>query len=230
MNLWLGILAQAGETQPPPEETVAAPFDPVDLIWQNINGLGLIEALTFIAFGVVCLFYGWRIFKVLAVICFALVGMFIGVWIDQKLVHAQVPIWLPTIFALLSAFLAVPFLRWGVSVLGAGAGGVLTAGAWIGLGLPPDFLWAGALIGLVAGGLLSFIVFKSAVMLFTTLGGSSLMMMGFLAIMQRYSAAGQLEAMAREQQWFVPAFFLTPMIIGLIVQNKFIKGSQDWSV
>ncbi len=225
MDLWLGILAQAepvGEAPPP--------FDPADFIWQNVSGLGLIEALTFIAFGVVCLFYGWRVFKILAVICFALVGMIIGVWIDQRLVHAQVPIWLPTIFALMSGFFAVPFLRWGVSVLGAGAGGVLTAGAWIGLGLPDVYIWAGALIGLVAGGLMSFIVFKSAVMLFTTLGGSGLMMMGFLAIMQRYSEAGHLEAMTREQRWFLPAFFLVPMVIGMIIQNKFIKGSQDWSV
>ncbi len=228
MNSLFPILAQAGAAATSAD--TASSFEPVEIIWRHINSLGLIEALTFVSFGVVCLFYGWRIFKILAVICFGLAGMFVGIWVDQRLVRAQEPIWLPTIFTLLSGFFAVPFLRWGVSVLGAGAGGVLTAGAWLGMGLPHAYLWAGALIGLIAGGLLSFIVFKSAVMLFTSLGGSGLMMMGVLAILQRYSGSGQLETLAHQQRWFLPVMFLVPMVIGIIMQNRFIKGSQDWSV
>ena len=30
--------------------------------------------------------------------------------------------------------------------------------------------------------------------------------------------------------WFVPLLLLAPTVIGIIVQNKFIKGSQNWSV
>ncbi len=48
---------------------------PIDIFWEQITSLSLLEALTFISFGVVCLFYGWRIFKVLVVINFALLGM-----------------------------------------------------------------------------------------------------------------------------------------------------------
>ena len=55
------ILAQAvetaGQTQAAEEAVV-----PIETIWQYITSLNLLEALTFISFGVVCLFYGWRVF------------------------------------------------------------------------------------------------------------------------------------------------------------------------
>jgi len=71
--------------------------------------------------------------------------------------------------------LSIPFMRWGVSLLGAASGGILTAGVWLALGLPQEYVWAGGLIGLIAGGMISFIVFKIAVILFTSLGGSILL-------------------------------------------------------
>jgi len=223
------ILAQAAEIadQTPPAEGAIVP---VDLIWQQITSLGLLEALTFISFGAVCLFYGWRVFKILVVISFALIGLFVGVYTNRTLIGGS-GVWLGIIAMVLFAVFSVPMMRWGVSILGAAAGGMLTAGAWYAAALPEKYIWAGALIGIIAGGMISFIIFKIAVMLFTSFGGSVLVVVGILAIMYEYmGAAADVENLVFNQKWFLPAVLLGPMALGIFFQNKFIKGSKEWSV
>ncbi|UCG56604.1 MAG: hypothetical protein JSU70_17285 [Phycisphaerales bacterium] len=202
---------------------------PVQRIWEQIVSLNLVEALTFISFGTVCLLYGWRVFKILVTICFALLGLLLGVWAN-KLIGGNV-MWLSIICMVILAVLSVPLMRWGVSVLGAAAGGVLTGGGWLALNLPQQYIWAGALVGVVAGGMISFIVFKVAVILFTSLGGSGLMVVGIMAVLYQYmGAAEKLEEFVFDVKWFLPAALLAPMVVGVILQHKFIKGAQDWTV
>ena len=76
-------------------------------------------------------------------------------------------------------------------MLGALSGAILTGGVWLAGGLPEELAWAGGLAGLIAGGMMSFIVFKAAVVLFTSLGGSTLTVVGILAILYRYILAGK---------------------------------------
>jgi len=223
----LTILAQAASTTG--REAADEGLVPIDLIWNHVTSLGLVEALTFIAFGTVCLFYGWRVFKILVTICFALLGLFVGVLVN-KYIEGEV-IWLGLMFVVLFAALSIPLMKYGVTLLGAAAGGVLTGGGWLAAGLPEQYIWAGALVGVIAGAMISFIVFKVAVMLFTSLGGSSLMVVGILAIIYQYMVtAEKVEALVFEQKWFLPAMLLVPMAAGIILQNKFIKGTQDWTV
>jgi hypothetical protein len=202
---------------------------PFDVLWQQITTLDLVEALTFIAFGTVWLFYGWRIFKVLVTISFALLGMTLGIWANQQLIDGN-SFWLGLICAVFFAVLSIPFMHWGVSVLGALSGAVLTAGAWIALGLPKEYVWAGGLIGLVAGGMISFIIFKIAVILFTSLGGSVLLAVGALALMCHHMMSQeQFRVFVVQNKWFMPATVLVPMAIGIFLQNKFIKAAPDWN-
>ncbi|MHC4312955.1 MAG: hypothetical protein ACYSW3_10890, partial [Planctomycetota bacterium] len=80
------ILARAAEPAMRTTETVEEGFIPIDFIWKQILELHYVEALAFICFGVVCLLYGWRIFKILVTLCFALVGLFGGLMVNEKLV------------------------------------------------------------------------------------------------------------------------------------------------
>jgi hypothetical protein len=224
----LTILAQAAETTA--RKAAGEGTVPTDLIWEHITSLGLVEALTFISFGVVCLFYGWRVFKILVTICFAMVGLLLGVWANKSLIGGNV-IWLGVMSAALFALMSIPLMRWGVMLLGAAAGGIMTGGGWLAMGMPERYIWAGALVGVVAGAMISFIVFKIAVMLFTSLGGSALMVVGVLAILYKYmGAAEKLQDLFFNKKWFLPLMLLTPMVIGIILQYKFIKGAKDWSV
>ena len=218
------VLMAATESGQQPE-----PIVPFDVLWQHVNTLDLVEALTFIAFGTVWLFYGWRIFKILVTISFGLLGMTLGIWANQQLIDGN-SFWLALICAVFFAVLSIPFMRWGVSILGALSGAILTAGAWIALGLPKEYVWAGGLIGLVTGGMLSFIVFKIAVILFTSLGGSVLLAVGALAIVCHHLLSqAEFKDFVLQNLWFLPAMVLVPMVIGAVLQNKFIKAAPDWN-
>jgi hypothetical protein len=84
---------------------------------------------------------------------------------------------------------------------------------------------------LIAGGMMSFIVFKAAVVLFTSLGGSTLTVVGILAILYRYILADQgeqLETFMFANQWFLPALLLIPMAFGIFLQHRFSKTDQSW--
>ena len=220
------ILAQAAETAAETPQAEGA----IDSIWEQITSLGLIEALTFISFGVVCLFYGWRVFKILVTISFALIGLFVGLYLNKTLIGGNA-VWLGIICMVLFAVFSIPFMRWGVSILGAAAGGILAGGVWYAFKLLEQYIWAGALVGIIAGGMISFIIFKIAVMLFTSFGGSVLVVVGVLAIMYDYMATTvDVKQLIYTQKWFLPIALLVPMAVGVFCQNKFIRGSKDWSV
>ena len=225
MGTWMWMLLTAAAAEPVEEGII-----PLDVMWKYVSSLGIVEALTFISFGSVCLFYGWRVFKILVTICFGLLGLALGIWANDQLIGGNV-IWLSLICTVFFAVLSIPFMRWGVTLLGAISGGILTAGVWLGGGLPEQYAWAGGLVGFIAGGMMSFIVFKAAVILFTSLGGSTLTVVGILAILYSYILEGkgeQLEAFVHANQWFLPALLLIPMGFGVFLQHRFSKTMQEW--
>ncbi len=220
-----GILAQAGAG------SAGQSIVPVDLIWKQITSLGLVEALTFLSFGSVCLLYGWRVFKILVVICFGLIGLVIGMSVTDSIVHLNNQLAGGLIGMGILAVLSVPLMKWGVSLLGALAGAILAAAIWYACNLPEQFIWAGALTGFVAGGMISFIIFKVAIMLFTSLGGSILMASGAMAMLYLYSkTAPQIQDIVFNKKWFLSVVIVVPTIIGVILQNKFCKDSKDWEI
>jgi len=224
---FLIILAKAAENTKEAADKAEQAFVPVNVIWQYITSLNLVEAITFISFGAVWLFYGWKVFKMLVVICFGLIGLILGVLANKYLVGGDVT-WLAILSITLCAVLSIPIMKWGVGVLGAISGGILTSGAWLAMGMPEQYIWAGGLVGFIGGGLISFVVFKAAVILFTSLGGSSLMIVGALAVIYRNMTGGaKVEELVLQHKWFLPVILLGPMIIGILLQYKFSKDVKD---
>jgi hypothetical protein len=225
---YISFLAQAaGET------AAAETFNiPIDHIWQQVIGLTWLQAVLAVSFGSVYLLYGWRIFKILVVICFGLIGLFVGMKLgaqfDSELAGAIVGL---AVLALVS----IPLMRWAVSILGAVAGGILAAGIWYAFELPEQYIIAGAITGVVAGGMISFIVFKVAVMLFTSLGGGILIVTGLFSLFYQYEnmqepATDKLRQIIYTQNWFLPVALMIPTFIGVVVQNNFIKRSKNWNI
>jgi len=165
---------------------------PVDLIWEYITSLNLLEALTFMSFGSVCLFYGWRIFKMLVVISFALLGLIMGITISDKISGGGNQLLGGLIGLGVMAALSVPLIRWAVCILGAVAGGILTSGIWFACGLSERVL---------------------AVMCNQHVGREEL-----------------VKYLVLHQNWFLPIALFVPTVVGILLQNKFVKGSRDWSV
>jgi hypothetical protein len=208
------------------------PLIPLDSIWDQITALTWLQAIIAISFGVVYLLYGWRIFRILVVICFGIVGLFAGITIganfDLEVVGGITGL-------LVLGILAVPLMRWAVSLLGAVAGGILTAGIWYAFELPGKYILAGAIIGIVAGGMISFIIFKIAIMLFTSLGGGILITAGTISLLHQYEKiqsppTGTIRDLFFNHNWFLPAMLLLTTAIGIALQNRFVKGSKEWDI
>jgi len=228
---WFGILAQTTAEQTAQAEQTSQ-IVPIDAIWQQIISLSWPQAIISISFGAVYLLYGWRIFKVLAVISFALLGLSLGLWagdqFDNKLLGGLLGL------AILAA-LTIPLMRWAICILGAVAGGLLASGIWYAFELPEQYILAGAAIGIVAGGMISFIVFKISVMLFTSLSGSALIIVGMLALLYRYETnlaepTSRISNLVHLENWFLPVLLMMGTIIGIIVQNNLIKSSPKWEL
>jgi hypothetical protein len=204
----------------------------IALIWKQIVSIEWFHAVLAISFGVVYLLYGWRIFKALAVICFAMIGLFLGMYAGKEIGSEM---WGGVVGLVLMAALAFPLMKYCICLLGAAAGGILTGAVWYAFDLPPDLIWAGALVGVVAGGMISFIVFKVAIMLFTSLGGSAITSIGILSLFYRYE---QMQTpvgtfvydQVHTNSWFLPVVLLVPTIIGIFAQNKLIKHSPKWEI
>jgi hypothetical protein len=226
------ILAQAVETEGRrAAEGAEGAIVPIDWFWGQITSLNWLEALTFVSFGVVCLFYGWRVFKVLVVINFGLLGLVLGMSITQRIVGLDNELMGGLIGMGVLAVLSVPLMRWAVCILGAAAGGILTSGLWYACGLTETYIWAGALIGVVAGGMVSFVIFKAAVILFASMWGSGLIVAGSLALLYLYPKTTlKVEELVFTLKWFLPVALMAPTAVGIIVQHKFVKGSKDWNL
>lgn len=226
---WLLLAAQVQRPSNAEESLVR---QTIDLLWEQITALTWFQAVLAISFGVVYLLYGWRIFRVLVVISFGMLGMFLGMMAGDR--FGNVPAGGLAGTAVL-AFLAVPLMKWCVSFLGAAAGGVITSGIWYACRLPEQYIWAGAVIGIVAGGMISFILLKASVMLFTSLGGSLITLVGVLALLHEYEMnqmqpTHYIEDLIYLHAWFLPTVMIVPTLIGMFIQNKFIQHSSKWDL
>jgi len=211
-------------------ETTQTMFAPVKFLWEQIDSLTWLQAVIAVSFGAVYILYGWRIFKVLVVISFALFGLFVGITLGGKI---GTEVWGGVIGLLILAAISVPLMRFAVSILGAIAGGFITGSLWYACGLSEKYILAGVLLGIIAGGMISFIVFRISVMLFTSLAGSGLIVVGLLALLHLYpynSGEDYVRELVFNHKWFLPIAFLIPTLIGLLTQNKLIKHSPQWEL
>lgn len=231
MNVLMNILAQ---TEPAAEGTtneIPATFlgrFPMDDIWGFIANVSWLEATVFVAFGAIYLAYGWRIFKALVVINYAAIGLCLGIYLGDKLGSG---LWGGIIGAFTLGTACYPFMKFAISLLGAMAGGVLGAALWRIMTLPDPLIWAGALAGLVAGGLLAFSSFKTSIMLFTSLQGSTFIVVGMLALLSDYPQLDRhLTNAVYAHVFLLPALLVIPTVSGIFFQAKLLKLESDWAM
>lgn len=238
MDFMLTLLAQVEPEIPlepvpqaPPAEPVPDAFFPevpIKDIWDYISAFSWQNAVGFIAFGMVYLLYGWRLYKLLVVTNFALIGLFGGVFLGRQLGSAM---WGGILGCFIIGSVSRPFMRYSVSLLGATAGAILGAALWRTLTLPDPLIWCGGLAGLVAGGFLAFSSFSLSVMLFSSLQGSAALVVGVLALLSEYpNLEDHISRLVYNQEFFLPVMLLIPSLLGIILQGRLHKGNSAWKL
>jgi hypothetical protein len=225
------ILARTASSTAADAQHAMQSIVPVDYFWSQIIALDTVEALIAISFGLICYLYGWRVFKLLVVISFALIGLALGNLAADRIVGLNNRLVGELVGMTLLIIVSIPMMKWAVSLLGALAGAIIATGIWYSCGLQENYMWAGALIGIITGGMASFVVFKVAVMLFTSLWGSTLIVSGLLALFYIYEPTKtETENLALHHKWFLPCIIYIPTLVGLLIQNKMVKDTKDWSL
>jgi len=214
-----------------PEQAVPPAFFesvPTDDIWRVITQISWIQAVVCVAFALIYLIYGWRVFKVLVVINIAVLGLVVGRFLGAKL---NSPIWGGIIGTIVMATITWPFMKYCVSGLGALAGAVLGAAIWQTAILPEPLVWVGALAGLVAGGFMAFSSFKFSIMLFTSLQGSVFLAIGLLALLNDYPRlSSYLAVIVYSHGYFLSLAVVIPTVFSILLQRKLLSKQPNWAM
>jgi hypothetical protein len=167
--------------------------------------------------GLIYLLFGFYIFKMLVVLNAALVGGFIGMKIGEQGGSGVAG---GCVGAFVCGAVTWPLMKYAVAFMGGIFGALLGASMWRSIGLEPSMCWAGALTGLVLFGLLSFILFKASVMMYTSLQGSVMLIFGILGLIYKYqSVAPKLTENMTLKPFLLPLFIFIPAVVGLIYQQ-----------
>ncbi len=145
------------------------------------------------------------------------VGAVIGAVVGDKF-DAAVPV--AVVGAVLGAAVTWPTMKYAVAVKGAAFGMVLGATVWHSIGLDPKFAWSGAAIGLVTCGLLCFIIFRGCVVMFTSLQGSVMLILGLLGFIMKYEdASPHVGRYLALKPFLLPLSIFIPTVIGMMYQQ-----------
>lgn len=167
--------------------------------------------------GLVYLLFGYYMFRTLVMFNAAVVGAWIGGVIGERggsMVAGACA------GAFICGAITWPLMKYAVAFMGGIFGALLGASMWRTTGLDPSLAWAGALIGLVLFGLLSFILFKGSVMMYTSLQGSVMLIFGILGLIYKYqSLAPRVTENMTLKPFLLPLFIFIPAVVGLIYQQ-----------
>ena len=199
-----------------------------------LQGLHPIAAAGLIAVGCVFLLQGWKMFKILVAVDALALGIVLGASIGARMERANMDVWLGIAGGIVLAGLVWPLMKGAVSLLGALGGACVghvlwryaaTAGGYQTLA---QHAWVGALVGLIAMGLLAFVLFRTSVIVAMALQGAALAVSGICALMFRIESPQLplLERMA-ENVFLLPLMVLVPGILGIIFQETRFLQAQS---
>ena len=182
-------------------------------------------AMLLILTGLVYMLFGSKIYQWLVLLNAAAMGAAAGAVIGEHN-HLAVPL------GVAGAFIAIavtwPMMKWAVAMMGALFGAVLGASLWRLFGLEPQFAWAGGLTGLVGLGLLSFILFHGCVVMYTSLQGSVMLILGVLAlIFKSQDVSPSVTQHMLVRPFLLPMAIFVPTIVGIIYQQNVARALEQ---
>jgi hypothetical protein len=175
------------------------------------------NAALLIMFGLVYLFYGFYLYKYLVLANAAWIGGWIGLVLGR---HSGEPALACVVGAFVAAAVTWPTMKYSVAVMGGIFGAIFGGAVWNSVGLDQHFAWAGALSGLIAFGMLSFIIFRGSIMMYKSLQGSVMLVFGMLGLLCKYQSVGPtVTSHMKVQPVLLPLAILVAMILGFVYQQ-----------
>jgi hypothetical protein len=104
--------------------------------------------------------------------------------------------------------------------MGGVFGLLLGASIWRACGQAPHYAWSGGLTGLVFFGILSFLLLRGSIMMYTSLQGSVMLVFGLLGLIYKYQdLAPKVSDNLAARTFILPLCIFIPATLGLIWQQ-----------
>ena len=188
-------------------------------ILQMLSSIPLVGAAIVTAVGAACVMQGYRWHKPIVVVLSLMLGFGVGRLISAEVGKSMV---VAVALGILLAAIASPLLRYTVALFAGIAGAGIGATLWTFLN--PDqasLAWAGGGMGFIALALLSFMFFRLVVILFTSVGGGAMFVMGSVALLLHVES---LSSKVSDQMLLHPGVFpllvLTTAVVGFVYQQR----------
>lgn len=155
----------------------------------GLAGLGPLQAAALFLAGAAFLIYGFKYFKAFVLADAAAIGALVGGYLGTFGKRGNLPLLLGMACAIVLAVVTWRAFQYVTGVLCALAGALLGYGVWYLIAASLDnagmlrHAWAGAIIGALGVGLLTFVLFRPAVMIFTSLQGGVMIISGACSIL-----------------------------------------------
>jgi hypothetical protein len=182
------------------------------------QNLGPGEACLLVLLGIVYLMFGYSIFKALVTLNAMAAGAYLGALLGKSSNAMAAGAF---IGAVIAAAITFPLMKYAIMVMGGIFGAALGASLWRQASLQPDLAWAGALSGLIFFGMLSMIVYRGSVILYTSLQGAVMLVFGVLSLLYKYQGvAPDVTAIFSKRAFILPTVVLVPALVGLLYQQS----------
>lgn len=176
----------------------------------------IVWATIFIIVGGLCVMNGYRWHKGVIILLAAILGIYSGTMLGERIGGTNV---VAACAAVLFAVVAWPMLRYAVALFGGLAGAFAGANVWTACGFPGGQHQYGAVIGLVVVGMLAFMAFRAVVILLTSIGGASMLVLGSLAALMQVEAwRGGMAGAMQNNHHIVPIITASAAVVGIVYQ------------
>jgi hypothetical protein len=193
---------------------------------QDLTTAEIFFPVALIIVGGLLMAFGFKAYKWIVLLNFVVIGWWLG---SQLFLNNQqnadkgaddLNIVASVAGAVLMGIVAWPLLRWSVAACGGLVGFGIGMVVWGYCGEPVNMAWAGGLVGLVVLGMLSFVLFKTTVILFTSIEGAALFVFGTCALLLRYAPWEKQVATSVNKPILIPMVIVTIAAISLFWQHQ----------
>ena len=199
---------------------------------EALQSMSIVWSVIFLVVGLLCLFNGYRYYRLATVLLALLIGAFVGYALGKQ-IGAQ---WIVAgCMGALLATICFPMMKYAVAALGGITGAYVGANAWsaiaqlaVGTENPiAGHYWVGAIVGLILFGMLAFILFKLSIIFFTSVSGSTIAVLGSIALLLQFPVfRDDVASGLRAHAAIIPLLVMVPAAIGLILQEA-NPGNRD---
>ncbi len=194
----------------------------------DIAALDKLVAVALVLGGICFLMFGFKYFKLFVIANGALAGGLAGMYLGTFSKSSQnMPLLLGLAGAVLMGALAIPLLKYAVCLMGGAAGGLVGYGLARFLGhalhrpTVVDNAWVGGVVGLIVVGMLAWIAFKMAVMVFTSVQGGVMLVSGLLAfVLTSQGLRDAIEPTLRDNRVVIYVLLGLPAALGFAYQES----------